>query len=246
MKSALFTATLFCLLFALSAAAQQGCGTTVIAIDAGHSPESPGATSARGKPEHAFNDRLAGLLLERLHAAGFTRAFIVPVKAGGLSPSGRAGAANDARADLLISVHHDSVQPAYLSEWSYDGRTLLYCDKFDGYSLFISGPEDTGNRALLFARILAARLISAGLRPSHHHAEAIPGEARHAVDAEKGIYRDDNLEILKRARVPAILVEAGVIVNRDEEAMLETPAYRERIAEAVVSSAGEYCSALQK
>jgi N-acetylmuramoyl-L-alanine amidase len=197
-------------------------------------------------PEYAFNARLAKLLMGRLYARGFTGAFIVSGAHGALSPAERAGAANRAGADLLISIHHDSVQPVYLSQWSYGGRKLLYCDRFRGYSLFISGLTENRGRALQFARILAEKMVSSGLSPSHYHAEPIPGEARDAVDAEKGIYRDDSLMLLKCALMPAVLMEAGVIVNRDEEATLETAAHREKIAEAVVSSVEEYCSASQK
>ncbi len=242
-------AALFCLILFLPGAVpgaeaqSPACdhGSFVVAVDAGHSPDSPGATSARGVPEYEFNARLAKLIVARLHARGFTRAFIVSGEGRALSPAERAGAANGAGADLLISVHHDSVQPVYLSEWSYGGNKLLYCDRFKGYSLFISGVTEGYGRALLFARILAGRMISGGLSPSHYHAEPIPGEARDPVDQDKGIYRDDSLTLLKEAHMPAVLMEAGVIVNRDEEAMLEDGAHREKIAEAVVSSVEEYC-----
>ena len=39
--------------------------------------------------------------------------------------------------------------------------------------------------------------------------------------------------VLKTARQPALLLEAGVIVNRDEELLLLRPAYQTRMAEAV-------------
>ena len=245
---------LFCLMLFLPGALPGGegpplpCnpGSFIVAIDAGHSPDSPGAMSARGVPEYEFNARLTRLIIGRLHARGFTGAFIVSGGGRALSPAERAGAANRAGTALLVSVHHDSVQPAYLSEWSYGGRKLSYCDRFRGYSLFVSGLPEGCGRALLFARLLAEKLAAAGLSPSHYHEEPVPGEARDVIDPEKGIYRDDSLALLRNARMPAVLMEAGVIVNRGEETMLETAAYREKIAGAVVSSVEEYCSAAQK
>jgi N-acetylmuramoyl-L-alanine amidase len=48
----------------------------------------------------------------------------------------------------------------------------------------------------------------------------------------------DNLAVLKTARIPALLFEAGVIVNRDEELRMRDPAVRIRIVESIVSGAG--------
>ena len=43
----------------------------------------------------------------------------------------------------------------------------------------------------------------------------------------------DDLVVLKTAAQPAVLFEAGVLVNRNEELMLQRPDVRERIAGAV-------------
>ncbi|MGA3173800.1 MAG: N-acetylmuramoyl-L-alanine amidase [Syntrophorhabdales bacterium] len=238
---------LLCLLLPLRATAGAGLprapGGFVVAIDAGHSRESPGAVSSRGVPEYDFNTKLAVLLLERLHDRGFQRAFIISGKdQRALSPVERAEAANRAGADLLISIHHDSVQPCYLSRWTYGGKALLYSDRFAGYSLFLAGCGENYRKSLLFATMVAGRMAVQGFRPSCHHGEAIPGEGRDIVDAGKGIYRDKGLVLLREARMAAVLIEGGVIVNRGEEEMLKTPECREKIVEAIVSSVEEYSS----
>ena len=43
---------------------------------------------------------------------------------------------------------------------------------------------------------------------------------RHLVDAETGVYRYDQLLILRTARMPSVLLEAGSIINRDEEELM--------------------------
>jgi N-acetylmuramoyl-L-alanine amidase len=48
----------------------------------------------------------------------------------------------------------------------------------------------------------------------------------------------DNLVVLHTATQPAVLVEAGVIVNRHEELVLRDPATRRRIASAVAEGVG--------
>ena len=69
-----------------------------------------------------------------------------------------------------------------------------------------------------------------------HHAEQIPGEARNLVDEDFGLYEFDDLVVLKTAAMPAVLLECGVIVNRGEEASLQTPEIRYRIADAAAEA----------
>jgi D-alanyl-D-alanine dipeptidase len=62
------------------------------------------------------------------------------------------------------------------------------------------------------------------------------------LDSSRGIYRRDNLVILKHTSMPAVLLEAGVIVNRDEELVVSTPAYQGIIATAVTEAVKKFCT----
>jgi N-acetylmuramoyl-L-alanine amidase len=66
-----------------------------------------------------------------------------------------------------------------------------------------------------FAVDLAAELKTQGLSFTAHHAEKIAGESREMIEPDLGVYRYDDLVVLKRINSPAVLLEAGVIVNRD-------------------------------
>ena len=67
------------------------------------------------------------------------------------------------------------------------------------------------------------------------------GRYRHElVDAEAGVYRYDHLIVLHSARMPAVLLEAGSIVNRQEELDLATPERRLSVAEAVTAAVEEF------
>jgi len=61
------------------------------------------------------------------------------------------------------------------------------------------------------------------------------GENRPFADEINGVHYYDNLTVARSAAMPAVLVEAGVIVNPAEEARLRDPRVRERIARAIVS-----------
>jgi N-acetylmuramoyl-L-alanine amidase len=217
----------------------------VVAIDAGHSDAYPGSVSARGVKEHVFNLAMARVLLASLRERGYRASFIVdPNTPGGLP--GRAAAAGAGHADLLISIHHDSVQPAYLTPWTYEGQARRYSDRFSGYSLFFSDRNPRADESLRLAKMLGDRMYAAGLRPTLHHAEPIPGENRELVDRRRGIYRYPELLLLRSATIPAVLIECGVIVNRQEEKRLATDSYRRRLASSIAAGVNSFCDSRKR
>ena len=80
-----------------------------------------------------------------------------------------------------------------------------------------------------------AALRAAGLWPTPHHGVSAEGVSRPWADEVNGVYYYDNLVVLKYSRLPGVLLEAGVIVNRDEERALATPARRALTADAVAA-----------
>lgn len=215
--------------------------TLAIAVDAGHGPNVPGATSARGVPEYDFNLRLAKDVVAALGAAGFAKAFLLDPKGVDLPPAARAARANTARAALLLSIHHDAVQPQFLETWNVDGRTRRYCDRYAGYSLFFSRRNPFAGRSLALAKEIGRELTEAGLAFTRHHTADLPGERRELVDDAVGVYRYDGLAVLAGAHMPAVLVEAGVIVNRDEELALSGPQRRQKTARAIARAVAVWC-----
>src|SRR5262245_46775442 len=65
---------------------------------------------------------------------------------------------------------------------------------------------------------------------------------RELVDAEAGVYRYDALIVLRTARMPAVLLEAGSIVNRDEELLLASTDRQMLIAGSVVNAVESFCA----
>lgn len=204
-----------------------------IALDVGHSQSKPGATSARGVPEFAFNRSLALVLRDELQAHGFT-ILMIGEKGDARDLHSRPAAAKGV--DLLLSVHHDSVQPRYLKDWWYSGKRGRMSDQFSGFSLFVSRSNPYLTISLRCASSIGAALRDAGLKPSTHHAEKIPGENRPFADEINGVYYFDDLVVLKTATLPTVLLEAGIIVNPADELMLSEPATRQKVAAAVADA----------
>jgi N-acetylmuramoyl-L-alanine amidase len=215
------------LLLAVPAAARE---PPLVALDVGHYAAEPGATSARGRPELEFNRELAALVRDGLEARGL-RVLVIGADGGMAVLSRRTVAARGA--DLLVSVHHDSVQPHYLETWQHAGEARLFSDRFAGFSLFVSRRNPQLEASLACAAAIGAAMRGAGFAPSLYHAEPIPGESKPFADRANGVHYFDNLVVLHTATQPAVLLEAGVIVNRTEELALRDPGTQRRMAAAV-------------
>jgi len=190
--------------------------------------------AADGRMEYEFNRRMVELIAADLQQDDRIRVVVVNSEARRISLSGRTAAARAAGAQLLLSIHHDSVNDRYLeANREPDGRVLHFCDRFRGYSVFYSQKNRDPSQSLDFARALGRAMRKQGLTPTLHHAEPIKGENRELVDRDLGIYRFDDLIVLKSAAMPAALLECGVIVNRSEEAELLTKQRQEKVVAAI-------------
>ncbi len=230
-----------CLLMLTALRAQAGCDREdfVLAIDIGHSVRDPGATSARGVPEYQFNKNLAGRLLNAARTRGYKEAFIINDGDAVMRLKERAELADDMDADLLLSIHHDSMPEKYLSKWKYQGVSLRYGDQFSGHSIFISEKNEEAKDSRLFADLLGRELRARKLKPTLHHDGY---RSRRLLDKELGIYRFNQLILLYSAEMPAVLFEAGVILNRDEELLLTTTAHQDRLIDGILAAVDKFCA----
>ena len=215
----------------------------VVAIDIGHTKDHGGALSAHGIYEYYYNQKVAFLLLPELIKCGFKKSFIINEDGSDISLTYRTIEAKRRQADLLISLHHDSVRTCNLSTWEYKGECLYYCDLFKGFSIFVANNNINSKSSLLFAEKLGTNLLNKGFLPTLHHADPIKGENRKLIDPEKGIYEFNKLVILRTATMPAALLECGIIKNRAEEDSINS-AYRNKLVNAIVAAIIQYHDSL--
>ena len=192
----------------------------MIAVDVGHYHAEPGVISFSGTPEFEFNLRLASEIRKKLEEDGM-RVRMIGERGNLVFLNHRTRAASGA--DLFLSIHHDSAR-----EHLHSRR-----EQFAGFSLFISRRNPQLERSLACASAIGGELRAAGMTPSRYHADPVIGENRPFADELNGVHFYDNLGVGKTASMPSVLVEAGVIINRDEEARMNDPAVREGIAEAI-------------
>ncbi len=204
----------------LQSAAAAGAGTKEVALDVGHYAGKPGVISATGVPEFEYNKVLALKVRETLESAGL-RVRMIGERGDFADLHERVKAARGA--DLFVSIHHDSVKEQYLP----------VADKFAGFSLFVSRTNPQIAKSLACASAIGAEMLKAGFKRSLYHADAVLGESRPFADEANGVHYFDNLAVAKSATTPALLFEAGVIVNRAEEARLARPETQAIMASAI-------------
>ena len=222
----------------------------IVIVDVGHSDKDSGQISARGVKEYDLNLKLARRVLEELVNTGFGSTQMIVTSGPNTHESRlqRSKRANDLGADLFISVHHDGVKNETLMPWQYEGKTHWFLDKFEGFSLWVSQKNNKYEESLGFAKTLADQLVASGLKFTTHHDEltntAKYGRIAPLVDRERGIYdAADHIAVLYESHMPAVLFEAGMIVNRAEEQVLSSATRRATVAKAVATAVERFCAA---
>ena len=214
-----------------------------IVLDVGHTAESEGAISARNVAEFVFNRRLAQRIEEKLKAAGFAETRLL-VTEGKARPSlfKRVAAANNLQANLFLSIHHDSVPDKLLENWEFEGKKSHFSDRFSGYSVFVSRSNPDFKTSLFFAELVGREMKAQGLQYAQQYTQAIMGRYQHPLlNKETGVYSYDQLVVLRKTRMAAVLLEAGSIINRDEELKMDSPERRDIISSGVTAAVKEFC-----
>jgi N-acetylmuramoyl-L-alanine amidase len=216
-----------------------------VVVDVGHTVDKPGADSARGVTEYSYNLRLAGEIQQALLDAGFEKTVkLITAAAPWRGLVERADRANQMHADLFIAIHHDSVPDYLLQKWDFEGHENNYSDRFKGYAIFISNGNADPKGSLAFGHFLGDEMQARGLHFTPHYTlPLMRSRQRQLVDPEAGVYRFDQLIVLEKTLMPAVLLEAGSIINRDEEMDMRSPERRARTSAAVAAAVEDFCGA---
>lgn len=208
-----------------------------VVIDAGHGGHDPGAIGRTGLKEKDVNLDIARRLANKLKEDGVE--VIMTRNSDKFIPLGtRVNIANNAKADLFISIHANASRTRnlygfevyYVSPSVSDTTRASYAAK-NAYlnldSACFAG-QSQNLKAILWDMIY-----------THNRAESIElsrAICRSAVDHLNvkvlGV-KDARFEVLRGARMPAILVEVGFLSNTKEEGLLKNSYYREKISKSI-------------
>jgi N-acetylmuramoyl-L-alanine amidase len=199
----------------------------LVAVDVGHGGKDTGAISARGRTEFEFNRDFAGVLAASLRQRELgVREVNFDGQIGSLAARPQAAVGSD----FFIAIHHDSIGEPWLIDWEWNGQAQTYTEVKRGYGIFVSAQNPDLETSLRCASTIGAMMRRAGFAPSSWH-----GRKHLPADADNGVWYYDNLVVLYRTTLPAVLFEAGVIKHRDEELELRDPERQARMADAVAT-----------
>lgn len=228
----------------------QGQRRIIIAVDAGHGGEDPGAMGPNRLREKEVTLSIAKELVAAINAQpGFTGKltrtgdYFIPLKK-------RRDIARNMKADLFVSIHADAFTKSSargasvfaLSRTGATSETARFLAQRENESDLIGG---VGNISLddkdqVLAGVLVDLSMTATLNSSlqvGHHVLNSMGSIAHL---HKRHVEQAGFMVLKSPDVPSILVETGFISNPEESRKLATPAYRKQMAQSVFKGIRQY------
>jgi len=212
-----------------------------VVIDPGHGGFDSGAIGLHGLKEKDVTldlaRRLHGKLNRHKHIKSFltrTGDYYVPLNA-------RTVAANQFRADLFISLHIN----AYKSRETRGAETYFCSERASSAEAekvaalenavirydepYVKEPGFIDIEEFLFRFEQKLNWSESGL-----FAEGFQQRIEQLLPFDSRGVHSANFYVLRRAKMPAILLETGFISNPDNEAMLRQPIFRDKIANAIV------------
>ena len=219
----------------------------VIAIDAGHGGEDPGAIGAKGTHEKVVTLKMAQLLAKRINAEPGMRAVLIRDSDVFIPLQTRFQKARDHKADLFVSIHADAAlnrkaagSSVYtLSTRGASNEAARYLAERENRSDLVGGVSLNGKDKML-AAVLLDLSQGATLEASAQAAEHVLASLTRMGKAHKRYVERANFVVLRSPDVPSLLVETGFISNPEEERKLNDNRHRERVAEAVMLGVRDY------
>jgi len=215
-----------------------------IVVDAGHGGNDPGAIGKNSLREKDVNLDIARRLSDLLRAEGvhtvLTRSSdrFIPL-------STRVNIANKSGADLFISIHSNANRSRSLS----------------GFEVYYVAPSiSDSKRASMTAKIASLRLKNAVFASNSQDLQAIiwdmiyTNSRAESIDLAHSLckavvcsidtkilgVKGARFQVLKGVRTPGILIEVGFVSNLNEEKLLRSGAYRQKLAEGILEGIRDY------
>ena len=222
----------------------------IVAIDAGHGGEDPGARGRGGTHEKHVTLAIAKKLKERVDREKNMRAFLIRDGDYYIPLHMRVAKAQRVRADLLVSIHADAfVRPHArgssvfaLSERGATSAAAGWLAKQENDADMIGGVNLEGKDKYL-KMTLADLSLSAQISDSLKLARAVLSELGGINTLHKQDVEQAGFAVLKAPDIPSILVETAFISNPEEERKLRNDAYQKKMAEAVFAGIKRYFAA---
>ncbi len=222
----------------------------IVAIDAGHGGEDPGAKGRGGTYEKDVTLAIAKKLKERIDQEPNMRALLTRDADYYMPLHMRVSKARRVRADLFVSIHADAfIKPHArgssvfaLSESGATSAAANWLAKRENDADLIGG-VNLDVRDPYLKQTLLDLSQTATINDSLKLAKAVLNEIGGINTLHKPHVEQAGFAVLKAPDIPSILVETAFISNPEEERKLRSDSYQEKMADAVLAGIKRYFSA---
>lgn len=227
-----------------------GQRNVVIAVDAGHGGEDPGAIGPGRLREKDVTLDISKQLVAAINAEpGFeaqlvrTGDYFIPLRK-------RRDIARKMKADLFVSIHADAfTKPSArgasvfaLSRHGATSETARFLAQRENESDLIGGVGGISleDKDEMLAGVLVDLSMTSTLNDSLRVGQQVLNSMGQMAALHKRQVEQAGFMVLKSPDVPSILVETGFISNPEEARKLGTPTYRKQMAQSVFKGVRQY------
>ncbi|MDB6047605.1 MAG: N-acetylmuramoyl-L-alanine amidase, family 3 [Pseudomonas sp.] len=222
----------------------------VIAIDAGHGGEDPGAGGARGQKEKDIVLSIAKELQRQINAEKGYRAELTRTGDYFIPLRKRTEIARKKGADLFVSIHADAAPSSAafgasvfaLSERGATSETARWLADSENRSDLIggAGAVSLDDKDKMLAGVLLDLSMTASLSSSLNVGQKVLSNIGHVTSLHKSRVEQAGFMVLKSPDIPSILVETGFISNAAEAAKLTGAPHQQALARSISAGVKQF------
>ena len=219
----------------------------IIAVDAGHGGDDPGATGPHGVREKDVTLKIARNLANLINQEYGMKAVLIREGDYFLSLRNRIGKAREHKADLFISIHADAFKDPrvrgssvyILSNRGASSEAAKWLAERENAADLVGGVS-LDDKDDVLASVLLDLSQTASLEASIGVADRVLSDLRKLGKTHKKYVQSAGFAVLKSPDIPSILVEMAYISNPEEEKNLKNAAYQTKLAKALLSGMKDY------
>lgn len=220
----------------------------VVALDAGHGGEDPGALGFYGSKEKNITLAIARRVQALLAKSGNVRGVLTRSGDVFIPLADRVERAHQAQADLFISIHADAYinskvrgSSVYmLSKRGASSTAASWLANKENSADLISAVNVTGSKDPFLVRTLFDLSQTAAVKDSQTLANSMLYELGGINTLHRRKVEQAGFVVLKSPKIPSVLVETAFISNPTEETRLNSASYQTEIAQAIVRGIQRY------
>jgi N-acetylmuramoyl-L-alanine amidase len=224
-----------------------GSRDVVVAIDAGHGGQDPGAIGRGGTREKDVVLAIATKLAERINKESGMQAIMTRKSDQFLTLRERIKRARAAKADIFVSVHADSIRNRavsgssvyVLSENGATDEAARWLAERENAADLMGGVSLTDKDNTL-ASVLLNLSQSANISSSMVAAERVLQALYKVGEVRKPKVQQAGFVVLKSPDIPSMLVETAYISNPAEEGRLKDSSHQRKLADAIFAGIRSY------